>query len=666
MSVRAFVGHSFTHDDAIMVRAFTDYFAQVASLTDGFSWVHAEPAEPEELTQKVTRLFQDCNTFIGICSKKEFAAMPSKTKRSWMSPGKAVLKSEDLVWKTSDWIIQEIGYAVGRGMKVILLLENGVRSPGGLQGNVEHIPFDREAPQNAFGKFLEMVQALLPADKGVLVSIPAQQPPTTSDAAPSTEADGQQEPTEHWLDGPVGDNWDFEKYSIAMRVAIFLHQEDRIQAIQAAFETSKFFDGHAASFEASAEAAKLGSGLGGSLEDLRIIGEKNPDNEEVSSYWAQSLAHFGEYAEAAKVCLTASDRHTVGSPENLRLLGAAARYQASAGEAEQARATIRKLRELTHADDLDAQRELARTIRTVAESQDETAIFLAALERLASLSPDNADARFQLGYQHSQNGNRDLALVNYLRIPKPDREALTWNNLGVSLGDFSMTARATDAFRKAHEMGETLATSNLANQYLKGGFAKEAKELCLQVVQKDDVHANVMDSLASADKAYENEGETEKDQVQKTAGKTAFYRELGTAIAAKDIAIKQSTWIGPSYKLTLATKESAIVGRASYTEAAVGGLGIGFALPGAEAGKQHTTTVTIRGEIRGKAGFGRLIRKSDRPATFLSSANSENEVVMYFNEAEDTLSVMPREGGPIDVYHREIAAEIEAKRSDVT
>ena len=35
-----------------------------------------------------------------------------------------------LCWKTSDWVIQEIGLATGRGLELILLVEDGVRRPG--------------------------------------------------------------------------------------------------------------------------------------------------------------------------------------------------------------------------------------------------------------------------------------------------------------------------------------------------------------------------------------------------------------------------------------------------------------------------------------------------------------------------------------------------------
>ncbi|HEY0909893.1 MAG TPA: hypothetical protein VGD75_06625, partial [Bradyrhizobium sp.] len=54
--IRAFVGHSFTAEDASIVRAFTDYLTELQNTLPSFSWQHAERAEPNTLTDKVLRI----------------------------------------------------------------------------------------------------------------------------------------------------------------------------------------------------------------------------------------------------------------------------------------------------------------------------------------------------------------------------------------------------------------------------------------------------------------------------------------------------------------------------------------------------------------------------------------------------------------------------------
>jgi hypothetical protein len=154
--IRAFVGHSFSKDDSEVVRKFLDYFVRISSIVPEFGWVHAEVAEPKQLADKVMRLIADCNVFIGICTRKEYAVDPRVLRTKYFGYGLGVQK-DALVWKTSDWIIQEIGLAIGKGLNLILLIEDGVRDPGGLQGNIEYVPFERSALEEAFGKLLEMI-----------------------------------------------------------------------------------------------------------------------------------------------------------------------------------------------------------------------------------------------------------------------------------------------------------------------------------------------------------------------------------------------------------------------------------------------------------------------------------------------------------------------------
>lgn len=47
-------------------------------------------------------------------------------------------------------------------MELVLLIEDGLRDPGGLQGNIEYIPFNRQFPEQSFGKLLEMISSMKP------------------------------------------------------------------------------------------------------------------------------------------------------------------------------------------------------------------------------------------------------------------------------------------------------------------------------------------------------------------------------------------------------------------------------------------------------------------------------------------------------------------------
>jgi hypothetical protein len=205
--IRAFVGHSFTQDDEQVIQKVLNFPTTVSHTLPNFSWEHAQGPEPRGIDEKVLGLFSGKNLFIGICTRKE--RVVAATEAPWWTPrGKVVANDRDLEWKTSDWIIQEIGLATGRDMHVILLVENGVRKPGGLQGALEYVPFSREAPEACFDSLLGMIAALVPR------STPAAGTETAVAAAPVVEATSTPSKEPDWAVPKPG--WAFKEFEMAM------------------------------------------------------------------------------------------------------------------------------------------------------------------------------------------------------------------------------------------------------------------------------------------------------------------------------------------------------------------------------------------------------------------------------------------------------------------
>ena len=125
--IRAFVGHSFLDNDQEIVGKFLKYFDQLSESGLSFSWVHAEAAEPKLLADKVMSLLSDKNVFVGICTKNERAIWHASLRKVVFHSSVLKAQEREFVWKTSDWIIQEIGLAKGKNLDIILLLESGVR-----------------------------------------------------------------------------------------------------------------------------------------------------------------------------------------------------------------------------------------------------------------------------------------------------------------------------------------------------------------------------------------------------------------------------------------------------------------------------------------------------------------------------------------------------------
>jgi hypothetical protein len=103
--------------------------------------------------------------------------------------------------------------AIGRSLQLVLLVEEGVRKPGGLQGDVEYIPFESRAPEKSFTRIAEMITAL-----GLNSDVPqtGQIATTTSSAIPvqrETDNESSLTPTPDWKD----DDYDFAQFRCIMR-----------------------------------------------------------------------------------------------------------------------------------------------------------------------------------------------------------------------------------------------------------------------------------------------------------------------------------------------------------------------------------------------------------------------------------------------------------------
>ena len=424
----------------------------MAKLHPHFSWEHAEAAEPKLLAEKVLSLIKDKNTFIGICTRRERAIEPGLlSSKNWW--GQIWAKEPDFEWKTSDWITQEIGLAVGRSLEIILFLEEGVRKPGGLQGDIEFIIFNRDAPERSFKKFLEMIIALSPK--------PAASEATRADASATERSDAAVEPNEDDTWKTPSANWTRERYEHAMFMMVFKNDKKGQQLIETSYLASEdaVQSDNRESWLAHNEWLQIEFGEGGNLKKIRELDSKNPKNSKIKEYLARALAEYGEHSDAAKIFDEAA-RFAQESRLKIRLFGRAAIQCIQDGQTDRASEFIKKAEDVFAANPASEEQYLI-TLRAIFEALKNGDLQIIVLDRLSTVNPDETDTSFSLAYKHSEVGNNDLALMNYLRTPFQKRSASAWNNLGVAYDLFKMNAKAVGAFRMSEEMGDTLAMSNL-------------------------------------------------------------------------------------------------------------------------------------------------------------------------------------------------------------
>ena len=190
----------------------------------------------------------------------------------------------------------------------------------------------------------------------------------------------------------------------------------------------------------------------------------------------------------------------------------------------------------------------------------------AMLEREIQITPSDTDKRFKLAYLYSQNNNDALALYHYLQIPENQRNAATWNNLGVSFRHFSITEKSTSSYRKSIEKGETLAMSNLAEVYMDAGFLKEAKDLITKAQTADNCHDNVASSQVTLNQIKEEEDEKLKDTLANTRQRSQYFSKFGHELCQTALLKTAKNWSCDLYQLNAKIERGEFHAEGTYEE----------------------------------------------------------------------------------------------------
>jgi tetratricopeptide (TPR) repeat protein len=621
------VGHSFTDDDAELVDTFLKFFTRLEKMNDRFSWVHAEAAEPRQLCDKIMALIEDRNLFIGICTKKESAIAPDKVSKLPFTK-KQVANDRDFGWKTSDWVIQEIGLAKGRGLEILLLIENGVRKPGGLQGDVEHISFDRSAPSEAFGKIVEMIAALAPRVERTVAA-------TSQPASPSQQMEETSE--EGWaLPKP---SWRRTEYELAMFHFILKKDDADAKNIDDAFLASpEAKEPEAvAMWKAHNYCYRLIFGKGGDLGALHALVLEFPDNAEIREFHARALSQFDKHLDAATEYEVAAAK-TRNANDRARLWGHASAKYAREGKAALASNLITRLRQSLQANEIDELKFLD-ALRQFAEATENVDLQIALSERSLDLRPDDFQARFRLAYVYSEANNNELALHHYLQVPVSERNGLHWNNLGVEFQHFKLPIRAVNAYRKSEGMDETLAMSNLGYKMLSAGLLNEARAICDKAIAIPNYHKNVGLLLVRLNEALAEEDKNLEAVIEKSRPKVEFFRAFGRALTLTKPASVQGIWESPECPLTVTMVDDKIEIAGSY-DRPVNALSVGL-LGMLTPNQTIRQRVEYQGTLEGRAVIARVKRSDEGGigSASLLSLSGDGKTLMYISDDESEINV---------------------------
>lgn len=596
----------------------------------GFTWEHAKEAEPRELAKKVLRLIQDKNLFIGICTKKEGAIDPTRLKRNRWVKDTLKVKEIDVSWKTSDWIIQEIGLSIGRGMDLMFLLEEGLRPPGGLQGNLEYITFTRESPEKSFNKILEMIRSLIPK-AGMVKAESAEVYTIAKEKQPLTEEKG-----EEWLQPK--EDWRRRNYEFALLHMIGTGDKAGEQKIIEAYLSSPEGqkEENKDAWKAVHECLKLFMDKGGSLRKLESLAQAHSNNSEVLHYLAKGYQKYEQYEKAAMSFQSAAEQE---QDKMLKVdrLGDVAIAFAHAGDAGNKYQTIEKMKTIAQGVN-DTEIIIIGVLQKIAKIEKDKDAYLACTERLLDLRPDDNDMRFNLAYEYSEVGREDLALFHYNKIPNQRRSSATWNNIGVANARLNLDGKAIESYRKSEELGETLAISNLAKKLISAGFLPEAEEICERAIKIENYDKDVGSTISRLKEVQEEEKSRQEQILTDTRRYREFYKDFGRACGKPLPSIHRGTWEGPKCRLNLEIKEGKLTAEGTYEVSSLGLLAAALAgwPPALQTPKIVRYMVRYQGSLAGLAVKSQVTIEEDenvaKSTSLLTAASKSKEALMVISD----------------------------------
>lgn len=174
---------------------------------------------------------------------------------------------------------------------------------------------------------------------------------------------------------------------------------------------------------------------------------------------------------------------------------------------------------------------------------------ISALEKALEIKPNDKSLLFDIAYAYAENKQDNLALLHYksiINIDPTDKEAL--NNLGVAYGKLKLHFNEVKSYKKAFELDNTLAASNLALIYKRAGFEGEARSVLEQANSQEIVHEFVGRTLVALQEELKQETEEELKKLQEAQVERIFQRKLATAefdiISDKEPSVLQmGNWI---------------------------------------------------------------------------------------------------------------------------
>lgn len=613
----AFVGRSFLDADKKVWHDLRDILDGLKAM--GFEYEDGKEGQIRPISEKVRELILSHEIYIGVLTKRfPIWESPSSWHERWMHPLGSYTPQK---WTASEWVIEEVGFAIGKDRKILLLIEKDVNFPTtDLDGDTQWILFDRE---NLSASQTEINQMILHVISQRVTSLP--EPSSVATSAPSDQEKvaSSQEPT--FID-------QIENIKKLVLNGNF-SEADRIQEeiikTEPDIKLRSFMDAFLLRVRA----------CNNDTEALaRLIQKCNADPSDFNAVeeLASVYSSFKQPSQASQLLIS----HLDNAPSKRRSDLAISAASALCDDNKHAEAISLLLEQLRKEQDESVCVALYRAVARAAEKANNLDLEISFLEKVVKAVPTDNDARFRLAYVYSNNNLERQAAYHYKLVVDHSDWVGAFNNLGVTYGALGYKASQCMSYRRVAER-YPLAKANLALIYANAGIHSEAANLANAVlpIPNDDNDAKiaidrarlVLDEIAKTEK-------TEKEAIDRIAGDTKAEREFMCAYAEaycvpplmNDVGMYSTT----HGEIEIAREQGNLVGSGILAKNTPRGLlQMGMVSGNTQEPVVTTYVLSLTAQLQGQAGtFELQISSSEKPRTLLGDSSRTIKGLMYFQD----------------------------------
>jgi len=643
--VSAFVGRSFHRDDEAIVTIFLKHFEQFRKL--GFECEGAEEAESRSVAEKVKAKLADKKVFIGIFTRR-FPLAKSATKN--LNPNDAAWYSRFLWSKSnlltaSGWTTQESGFAIGKNMQLILLVEEGVIDIGGLHGDHEVITFSRQNPAKCFPALdAQIINLLAEPEK------PKAQPDAESIPERPQAVDTQTDP-QHGEDKQQGAERNF---FLDIHIKLFGDKDyDGAKKILDDWLLTAANDDETVHRRAWFEWMRFKAGYSDGYHELERLKREYPNHRSPATFLARLLKGLGQLSSAAELFEEAS-RKASNIRRQAELLVEASLCLVADNKYEDANNLLEKSLPDVEGDSA-ATFELFNGLAQIAKIKKDNDRQVALLEKALSIQPAEHKLRFEIALRYSAMGRHPLALYHYSILAREAPDGSNLNNLGVTYSNLKLPAKAVSHYKSSANREETLAMANLAYKYIQEGFLDEANDIIEKALAFKGFHQNVASARAKIDEIRDEEEKREQDILSSIDDERRFRLAFADAMIIKGEQVPgiKGKWNTPHGVIDMATANGILKGSGTLQQPDFT-FGLAESVMGSlQSGpRQITKSIKLEALLQGAAGRGEIKIFTQR-GTLLTSHDQEFNIQLIVSSSSQLKVLTTDEKDKISVTNFE-------------